>query len=232
MRYLIFYTLLLIVVNPSTAQPSILLSKIAGSSAVDQYNIASQLRKFPPEAFTDVDRSNLGELLFSDQVQHLDRYFLLTGYLKMQETLRSINKDVLTSEKLKRSYNLALIRAGDTQKGDLLLGKIRTMDYDDDFVYDVVPLLIYTHNRNIYDFLIELTLRPNTNCLPPDPHREGAIDCGYRMMEYLAPVLVDFPIELDAGGDLKTNNYRSALTEVREWLRRHRNNYQIVTNRY
>lgn len=215
-----------------SGQPSTLLRSVSTASSTEQFSVINQLTKFPPAEFTASDRNTLETILSAETTFHRDRFFMLAGYLGMAEELRLIAPELRKTEKLKRSYGLAMVRAGDAFKRKQLLDKTKTLDYNDEFTYDIVPLLVYTHNREIYDYLIELTLQVNNGCEPPDPHVTGNIDCGYRMMEYLAPVLNDFPYSVGPSGDLEVENYRKALIEVREWLRRHRGDYEIVEGVY
>ena len=213
-------------------QPSSLLGRVNSAPAVEQYRIVKELQKFSPADFTSSDLNTLETILTAETTFHRDRFYLLAGYLGMEEELRIVPPELRETEKLKRSHGLAMVRAGNEFRRNQLVGKINTLDYNDEFTYDIVPLLIYTHDREVYDYLIELTLQPNNNCEPPDPHVTGNIDCGYRMMEYLAPVLKDYPFQVGPSGDLEVENYRKALIETREWLRRHRSDYEIVEGAY
>ena len=56
--------------------------------------------------------------------------------------------------------------------------------------------------------------------------------CGYRIMEYLAPVIKDFPLKTDASGDVITKDYEHALMQVREWLKNKGEHYVIETNTF
>ncbi|MEL6356595.1 MAG: hypothetical protein AAFQ37_06625 [Bacteroidota bacterium] len=230
MKFPIIYLLFLPFFLP--AQATGLLLQLTGAEGIQQYKIVRKLQRLPLEDFTEADRDQLADLLVDPAFIYRDQLMLLAGYLQMGEALRNMPTDLYSTEKLRRSHGLALVRAGDERKTQQLVRKIKRMPYDDTFTYDLVPLLIYTHSRPVYDHLIELILEANNNCKPADPHAEGAIDCGYRLMEYLAPVLVDYPFKVGSSGDLEVDDYRAALDEVRTWLRRHRKDYQIVTNQF
>lgn len=214
------------------AQPSLVMSRSLNGTDQEQYRMIRELRQFSPEDFTEADKNRIAEKILNEETIQLTDYLMLAGYLKLFSALSEVDRERLRTEKLKRSYGLAMVRAGDESKARVLLKNLRGLEYNDDFTYDLVPLLTYTRNREIFDYLIELTLRPNQNCLPPDPHAEGSIDCGYRMMESLAPVLRDFPFELGPSGDLEVDDYPAALKEVRIWLNRHRQDYEILVDHY
>lgn len=214
------------------SQPSSLLMKVNKVSDTEQYSILKQLQKYPPTDFTFADLNTLAAILRAKSTFHRDQFYLLAGYLRMEKELGLIPPELRETEKYKRNYGLAMVRAGNDFRRKQLLDKVKTLDYNDEFVYEIVPLLIYTHDREIYDYLIELTLRVDRTCESPDPHTSVKIDCGYRMMEYLASVLRDYPYLIGLSGDLEVDDYRKALIEVRRWLNRHRNDYKIVENAY
>ena len=214
------------------AQPTLIMSRALDGSGQEQYRMIRQLEDFSPEEFTPQDKERIAAKLRDVNTPHRDKYMLLAGYLELTAALEAVPKSTLTSEKLKRSHGLALVRAGVKSTERILLKNIKALDYDDEFTYDVLPLLMYTHSRVIYDYVIELVLTENLSCLPPDPHASGNIDCGYRLMEALAEVIVDFPFELGPSGDIEVADYRKALQETRNWLRRHRQDYQIVAGKY
>ena len=229
---LILVTLAGIFTGPLLAQPGSLLDQAGVASGVALYRLINELQAFAPADFSAADRLRLTNLLLAEEVPHRDRLFLLAGYLGMADALRAVPRALRRTESLQRSYVLALVRAGDPGRRQQLLRSLPTLPYDDAFVYRILPLLIYTHDREVYDFLIDRLLRENQNCSSADPHAADRIDCGYRLMEALAPVLVGFPFRSGPGGDLEITDYAAALRQARAWLQVHRRDYRIVRGRY
>lgn len=215
------------------AQPSALLGELgAEPDDITALRTARALREYTREDFGDRDRELLADIIANEEIPHRDEYFLLAGYLGMNEALSNVSLESLTTSKLLRSHGLAMVRAGDPNKANQLLMDIREVEYGDAFVYDLAPLLVYTRDRAVFDLLIERLLTSNLNCDPPNPHVNGKIDCGYRLMEALAPVLVDFPFEVGISGDLETDDYPAALVEVRNWLRALGDAYNIIEDTF
>jgi hypothetical protein len=233
-RNVLLPTLLLslLLAGTVTAQPTALLTRADGASGVAMYRLIGELQNFTPTDFSAADRLRLTTLLIAEEVPHRDRLFLLAGYLGMADALRAVPPELRRTERLQRSYVLALVRAGDPERRQQLLRSLPTLPYDDTFVYQVLPLLIYTHDRAVYDFLIGRLLRDNRGCRSADLHASDRVDCGYRLLEALAPVLADFPWRVGPGGDLDVADYPAALREARAWLRAHRQDYRIVRDRY
>jgi hypothetical protein len=64
-----------------------------------------------------------------------------------------------------------------------------------------------------------------------DAEKDARIVCGYRIMEQLAPVIAEYPLQLDEFGDLQTHDYPSALEHVREWFLKHKT-YTIRNDKF
>ena len=71
-----------------------------------------------------------------------------------------------------------------------------------------------------------------TNCHSADNDNPTSILCGYRIMEQLAPVIKDYPLTLDASGDVKTNDYKKSLELIRNWLKQNKDIYIIDNSAY
>jgi hypothetical protein len=61
---------------------------------------------------------------------------------------------------------------------------------------------------------------------------EENILCGYRVLEYITSVLIDFPLPIDEFGELEIDDYEAGLTEVREWLAYQDDEYELVMEGY
>jgi len=101
------------------------------------------------------------------------------------------------------------------------------MKINDDFVYGVVPLLVYTRQKETTNLLFDIILSDQKGCTPAGPDVEGNINCAYRVMEAIAPYVKGIPLELGTSGDLKTTNYKQALKDTRAWIVQHKNDYEL-----
>jgi len=61
-----------------------------------------------------------------------------------------------------------------------------------------------------------------------DQNNPVKIQCGYRIMEQLAPIIKDFPYGIKTSGDIDTANYREALTNTRKWFSEKKGDYEII----
>lgn len=116
---------------------------------------------------------------------------------------------------------LALSRMGDQQAIAFVDARVRKMPVGDDLVYELVPDIIYTHQKQLYAYIVELLYSNERHCEPADPDQTLMINCAYRLLEQLAPVIAGFPVSVGASGDLATTDYRQALQTAREWFSSH-----------
>lgn len=126
------------------------------------------------------------------------------------------------SAKVRWAAYLALARMGDQTAINLVNNKVRGIEVNDDMVYDMAPSIIYTQQKQLYDYLVELLYSNEKNCESANPDQINAINCAYRILELLAPEIESFPIATTASGDLEASSYQEALITAREWFQSNR----------
>jgi len=167
--------------------------------------------------------SNQIASLVTSSTPYLGNILKLAGHLELDVTdqLRSLVEDTQLSNQYRFQAQLALARTGDEQSINHITKRLNSIEINDRFVYSMVPQLVYTRQKPIIDFLVEVIQSDELNCYSANPNSDGKILCGYRVMEYLAPIIVDFPIPLDEFGEPDIKDFRIALEEVREWFDMH-----------
>ena len=116
----------------------------------------------------------------------------------------------------------ALARLGDGEAIAEILRRVKKLPMSHELVLRVFPDLVYTRQKQIYDYLTEALNSNKEDCESADNDNPKPILCGYRIMEMLAPAIKDFPLETDAGGDLTAKDYKKALEKARKWLEKHK----------
>ncbi|WP_147302885.1 HEAT repeat domain-containing protein [Marinoscillum furvescens] len=156
----------------------------------------------------------------------------LLGRLNASEATEEIRQFTTAGNKatIRWAAYLALARLGDEEAIDRLIQKVNGLTVNSDVVYDILPGLIYTRQKEVFDLLVKELYNDERNCEPADPDQYRPIRCGYRIMELLAPHVEGFPVAVSASGDLDTRNYRQALLGVREWFAANPN-YQLTEPR-
>lgn len=193
-----------------------LFNPMLKNNASLNYSIWKACSKFPRTAFSVQTQQHLREFL-PTQPQHLDKWLLLAGFATDDPIpiLRVLEEQ--KSSSTQQAGKLALVRMGDEAKTKSFLKTIKRIPIKDDFVYDIAPLAIYTRDKKVFQYLIDIVLEDRGTCRPADAETDGRISCGYRLVEALLPVLQGVPKEI---AQEMTN--AKQLSEAKQWLRKNR----------
>ena len=206
-----------------------LLTQLSNANQTQKGPILKRLEKFNSKQFSSAHKDKIRTLLIASPSRNL---ILLAGFLELKPTLFTLAKKHKGKKNLLQPINIALVRAGHFPKANTLLKNLEKLTINDPFVYEVLPLLTYTKERIIYDWLLDQILLEEKNCHPADAEGSGNINCAYRIMEAVAPTIIDFPVQLDKWGDLNVDSYSKALTTVRDWIRTHKKDYTLDKHTY
>jgi hypothetical protein len=190
------------------------------------------LTNFRKEDFTTVAKDSIRSA-FSRKASRVGEVLKLAGFLELtdlKEAIRAYTK-IGNSQPLRWAAVVSLARMNDNEASAEMMRRVRKLPVSDDVIYEVFPDLVYSRHPEAIAYMVEVLKSDEENCLTADAEREVPIPCGYRIMEHLAPVIDDFPLELDASGDIKTKDYVAALKKVRDWFEKN-TNYKILRDKY
>jgi len=199
-----------------------------GSGSINR-RITKGLEKFKQEDF-DASAQKTVAMMIKKKQNHQDKWIALAGFLQLWAPLDELRVAEKGNKKLFQKINMALTRAGDEAKKKNLMRNVKKIKVNDEFVFSVVPLLVYARQKETMDFLFDIILSDEKSCRPVGPDVGGNIECGYRVMEAIAPYIKDIPLELGSSGDLKTDDYKKALKDTRTWIIANKENYELITN--
>jgi hypothetical protein len=175
-------------------------------------------------AKTDFDKQagdSLCNLLFIKPA-HFDQLVKLAGYInndKCREMLQNkLVSDSLLNLKDKWAIRLALARMGDAANAKYCFDKVKTQPVNDNVVTYLYPDLIYTRQPEAIHYMLGQILVDSKDCYSASPETEEKTICAFKIMEIAAPVIKNFPIQVDKYGDLDIDNYGDALITVRNWI--------------
>ncbi|MEM9820881.1 MAG: hypothetical protein AAF985_07405 [Bacteroidota bacterium] len=214
--------------------------------------IAKGLQQFKRADFDEAAEKQVARLIKMER-PHTSKFIELAGFLQMYEVLDELRFAYKSNKHLFRSMSMALTRSGDEQKRNNLMKNVAKYRVDDEFVYGILPKLVYARQKETTDYLFEIILKDQKTCSYPahghqedheedhehkdgheydHDHEHGQINCAYRVMETLAPYVKGIPLQLGASGDLLSNDYQQALKTTREWILANRDNYELRTDLY
>lgn len=221
--------------SPTAAQSSPLrdsLAALAANEDVGYWRASSRrLARLPLADFGPAEREALAGLLLRPPVARAPALIRLAGGLQLASALRQMRGAVTLSADVEQVRRAALVRAGDAGEAEIFGRAIRSLPVDEDFVREVLPVVLYARHRPSVDYLWAELSVPNLTCRSLDPDSETAIDCGYRLMEGLATVVEGFPVAPTWDGGVDADDYPAALARVRAWYRAHANTYTLTRDR-
>lgn len=187
----------------------------------DPSSLLSLLKKFQKEDFEPAIVDSLHHFLDSptNQKSSLIRLIGFAGTSSFAEKLRKFSSKENT-QSVRWSAMLAMTRLGDVEMASAVLEKVKKLKVNDETVNQLFPDLVYTRDKQVFDYLVEVIKSDQPSCESADNDHPTSILCGYRVMEQLAPVIKDYPLTLDASGDVKTKDYKQALETVRQWFQK------------
>ncbi len=179
------------------------------------------LTSFHSDDFSAEAKAILRDLV-NKQHNNYQLVLKLTGLANMQEMLplykAKLVHDTLLTRDDRWVLHTTMARLGDTTEVNYVLIRAKRLSVNNDFIYHFMPDLIYTRQKEVFDYLVKQLQSDEKKCVSSHPDYPNAISCGYRIMEALAPVVKDFPYKVLASGDLDTDDYKQALADVRKWF--------------
>lgn len=196
---------------------------------------ASQgLTDFNRNDFDSIAANNLVDLL-KIHTAHYSTIIKLVGFVKPSNAeevlLHHLTTDSALNATTRWAIHLALARMGNEEQINYCLNKVKSVAVNDDVVYDLLPDLVYIRQPETINYLVEILNSDEKNCTSSDPDRDEKIICGYRVMEYLPPLIKNFPLQVGASDDIKGYDYPEALEIARKWFEENKE-YELITDLY
>ncbi len=214
------------------------LSKmLSDSSTMVSNNAAQLLSQVKLTYFTDKAKENAISGLsvaLRNPKNITEAQLKLCGYLQLKSfipQLQTIGDDRKNSKMLRWAAYLAMARMGDEIAVSEVLHQVKRAGMNDDVVYSLLPGLVYTKQKVIFDYLVEQLNSDEKNCTSSNPDSDMEMVCGYRIMEMLAPEIKKFPLKALPSGDIDTKDYPQALETARKWFASHPD-YEILTEQF
>jgi hypothetical protein len=198
-------------------------------------NVSKKLSHFQKADFTAASKQKLANLLKMDKI-YFQNTVKLIAYLDMtnqtQVMKALLDTGNISNPTIEWDIRLSLARLGDKDAITWCLDKTRNAGLNDKVIYNLFPDLAYTRTREAVNYMIEVLNNDAKNCFSPNPDNPVAISCAYRVMEFLAPIIKNFPLKTDKDGELAEDDYEKALATCREWFKIHANDYVIDREKF
>jgi hypothetical protein len=180
--------------------------------------IVDRMDDLPRNFFLDIHLERIAALAKKKETQHRDKMIKLLVGLNY-EAGYSIAYDEMQNPSISKYdlfvYHTYFAKRGSDESIKWLNEKLATRKVDSESINTVVPLIIATRQKSLIQWVVAGLDDSEKRC---DSSDDRIFHCGYLILEYLAPVIKDFPIKADDSG-LITNDANQALVTAREWFR-------------
>ncbi|MFO8002402.1 MAG: hypothetical protein R6U46_14275 [Marinilabilia sp.] len=207
----------------------LVLSGLSDDDPGNRKSVCGYLEEFPKEVFSVSARNRISSHAIEKDTPFKE-IVRLSARLGLKDLASHYNHLLMTGSvdsSTRWTLNVALGRLGDEKSARWCVDQVRKMGMNDEVVQHLVPDLVFIHYKPAMDFLFSAICQDRNNCSSPNPDSNSKINCAYRLMEVVAPAIKGFPVQIDEGGNLQTNDYRHALEKVRAWIYEHSSNYEM-----
>lgn len=208
-----------------------LLRSCDDSSSIVVQNAWQELTKFDKKYYTEESKRRL-EHIIDDGKFFSERFFLIGGYVGSENMVSILkNRRALCEKNLQWYVDVALCRLNDNSSVQTILTCLSKIRPSLDFVDLLLPDLLYTRQREIYDWIIKEAMTDECKCVSRSPVSERQIPCAYYIMYEIADYIDGFPIERDEDGEKDDDFSKSDIKNMRTWLGANLN-YRIIDAGY
>lgn len=140
-----------------------------------------------------------------------------TGTSNDVDFLNGLGKYTVLSKQEKYYVQLALVRLGDATATETLILGLRDKTINDDVVTNLLPDLIYTHNKKVYELLLKELMNDTPACYSANNDSDEKILCAYRILEQISDKIAGFPVKTTKHCEIE-GDYKEALVVARKWV--------------
>jgi hypothetical protein len=196
--------------------------------------IVALLKKY---AQTDFSAENLNQIknILSTQENNIGalvKVYAFAGGPAVANEISNLSSKPALSKLDKGDIKLALVRCGDENLVAQMTAKLKEQVVNDNLIYYGLPEIIYTKNKSLLSFLLNSILSDDKKCTSANSDDNQAITCAYRLIENLAPEIIDFPATINERGEIASTDLNKTLVDVREWIKKNQNTFQVNMKRY
>jgi hypothetical protein len=214
-------------------QRKLVMLLITGCNDKDAGIVGSNLKNlatFKPAVFDSEMKYMLSEMAKKPH-SHYQMLIKICGWLEIKDlgyNFRQMLTDKKINSRDRWAMRIAMARMGEADMIDYCLQKIKTTKVNDDVIYDLVPDMIYTRQKPMFDYLLQIIESDEKNCGSANPDSDVKMVCGFHIIELISPYIENFPAKVRASGDLDTRDYDKTLLDVRNWIKQNRETYVII----
>jgi hypothetical protein len=129
------------------------------------------LKSLSSTTISPQDLQTIDSLILNEGTVLRNKFYLLAGWLNRKAALQAVPYEYRRNLRDQNDYDMAMIRLGDQSRIKRLNKLLASVQVDDNFVYTLLPKLIYTRRPEVIDFIFDQVLLDRKNCSVADPLR-------------------------------------------------------------
>lgn len=188
-----------------------------------RYQLANHLIQFKSEDFNEKSIGLMKELIKNDANKR--QYIVVAGYKGMEEVLPDIT--TFSDKEIVESFDIiqAMARVGKPEAIEICRRLVKEHPLDINFFDKLLPGLVFTNDRLIFDAIISELLDDNTELIGgrlKDYQR-------YYMLKYITPLIYEYPYRFVDESQLTEDEFYQQLHFAVDWMQNNKEEYTLIS---
>jgi hypothetical protein len=173
--------------------------------------------------------------LLNDQennIGNLARVYAFAAGPEAQNDLKALLAKPTLNKGDKKDIKLALVRSGDESYAQKMSETLKQQVVNDELIYSALPDVLYTKNKEMFAWLLNAIMSDSKKCSSANNDDPTPIICAYRLIEQMAPQILNFPVSINDKGEIESKDLNKSLVEVRAWITKNKDSFEINRDMY
>lgn len=196
--------------------------------------IVNLLKRYAKQDFESDELQLMKSLLESEEnnIGNLAKVYAFAAGPAAQNDLKALLAKPLLNKGDKKDIKLALVRSGDEGYAQKMNETLKQQVLNDELIYSALPDVLYTKNKEMFAWLLNGIMSDNKKCSSANNDDPAPMICAYRLIEQLAPHILNFPVSINEKGEINSKDLKQALVDVRDWITKNAGSFEINRDTY
>lgn len=192
------------------------------------------LKRYSAQDFESGELQEMKSLLESQEnnIGNLAKIYAFAAGPLAQNDLKGLLAKPALNKNDKKDLKLALVRSGDEGYAGKMNEILKQQVVNDELIYSALPDILYTRNKAMFSWLLNAVMSDAKKCSSANNDDPAPMICAYRLIEQLAPHLLGFPVKINDKGEIESKDLAGSLAEVRDWITKNKESFEIDRSRY
>lgn len=196
--------------------------------------VLNLLKRYSTQDFENGELQEMKALLESqdNNIGNLAKIYAFAAGPLAQNDLKGLLAKPALNKNDKKDLKLALVRSGDEVYAGKMNEILKQQVVNDELIYSALPDILYTRNKEMFTWLLNAVMSDAKKCSSANNDDPAPMICAYRLIEQLAPQLLNFPVKINDKGEIESKDLTKSLVEVRDWITKNKESVEIDRSKY